>query len=84
MARTVGAIVTLAGAVAVNFLPGIGQLASAAIVVGAAAAGAAITRLGGRSASKPDTTESNLKSPLPPRVDAFGICRLSGSELVHP
>lgn len=84
MARSIGAIITIAGAVAVNAIPGLGQLASAAILVGTAAASAAISSLAGRPTSKPETTESNIKSPLPPRVDAFGISRLPGSSLVHP
>lgn len=46
--------------------------------------GNAISGLASKSASRPETAESSIKSPLPVRVDAFGICRLSGQSLVHP
>lgn len=59
-----------------------------AIVTGAIAAGAtaglqlAGSVLAGRPAQRPDTTEYTHKSPIPPRVRAYGKLRLYGSSIL--
>lgn len=78
MARVLGTIITLAAAVVVNVVPGLGQLASAAILVGAAAVNVAINALFAPKSSKPDTAVSAQKQPIPPRIRAFGRSRLHG------
>lgn len=75
MSKTLGSIITLAGAVAVNVIPGLGQLASAAILLGTAAAGYAISSLGGPKASKPEQTEQSVKTERPARVKGYGETR---------
>jgi len=75
LGRTLGSIITLAGAVAVNVIPGLGQIASAAILIGTAVAGTIVSRLG-QKASKPDLTISSQKQAIPARVRAFGRSRL--------
>ena len=82
MSRTLGSIVTLAGAVAVNVIPGLGQLASAAILVGSAAAGAAIASLDKQSIS-PEITKLAIKTERPPRVSAYGRLKLFGAYILY-
>ena len=82
MAKTIGQLITLAGAVAVNVIPGLGQLASAAILVGSAVAGQVISSLATGKAQKPDSTVQNIKTPIPPRVYAYGRSRLHGASIL--
>lgn len=90
MGKTLGAILTVAAAVAVNVIPGVGQFLSAAIgstlatavVTAVTVAGlqSAIGLLGlGPSGPKPDTTETAIKTSRPPRVGAYGRSRLYGA-----
>lgn len=81
MSRALGQIITLAGAIAVNVIPGLGQLASAAILLGTAAVGSLVSSLGNAGAGKPQTTETPIRAPRPPRVRAFGISRLYGASI---
>ncbi len=89
MGKTLTSILTVAAAVAVNVIPGVGQFLSAAIgSTLATAAISAITLAGLQSAIgllgigggvKPDTTEMAIKTPRPPRVAAYGRSRLYGA-----
>jgi len=108
--KTLGAILTVGAAIAVNVIPGVGQAISAAI--GSAALGvglsvnaayalytaaavlpAAITALGvqagagllglGPSAPKPDTAETAIKTPRPPRVSSYGVSKLYGAFICY-
>jgi hypothetical protein len=83
MARALGSIITLAAAVVVNVVPGLGQLASAAILIGAAAASYAISALLAPPAAKPETTEIAIKTERPPRVRALGVSRLYGASICY-
>lgn len=94
MGKTLGRILTVAAAVAVNFIPGVGQVLSAAIgstlatAVVSAVTLAGIQSLGGLlglgpSAPKPDTTLTAIKTSRPPRVSAYGIVRLYGTYIVY-
>lgn len=71
LSKTLGSIITLAGAVAVNVIPGLGQLASAAILIGSAALGYVVASLD-HGHEKPQGTEVAIKSPTPPRVSGYG------------
>lgn len=87
MGKTFGRILAIGAAIAVNFIPGVGQFLSATLG-SALAAGVttAVTAYGlqsaagllglGPSAPKPDTTVQAIKTPRPPRVSAYGISRL--------
>lgn len=90
MGKTLTSILTIAAAIAVNVIPGVGQFLSAAI--GSTLATVAITAvtiaglqsslglLGlGPSSPKPDTTETAIKTSRPPRVSAYGRSRLYGA-----
>lgn len=90
MGKTLGNILAVAAAIAVNVIPGVGQALSAAI--GSTLATAVISSvtlyglqsgvslLGlGPSGPKPDTTETALKTSRPPRVSAYGRSRLYGA-----
>lgn len=90
MGKTLGSILTIAAAVAVNAIPGVGQFLSAALgstlatavttAVTAAALQSAVGLLGlGPSGPKPDTTETAIKTSRPPRVSAYGRSRLYGA-----
>jgi hypothetical protein len=92
IAGTAALIATGVGAIGAPLLVGIGGSASI-FGIGTTAlltASAALTAAGnflsglGRRAPRPETTETGIKSPLPPRVDAFGISRLPGSRVTHP
>jgi hypothetical protein len=74
MGKTLGTIITLAGAVVVNVVPGLGQLASAAILLGSAAIGAVVSGMG--ASPKPESASTAQKQPRPPRVSAYGKGRL--------
>lgn len=76
MSKTLGQIITLAGAVVVNVVPGLGQIASAAILIGSAVAGSIISGLGNGS-PKPETQSTSVKQPRPPRVSAYGASKLA-------
>lgn len=56
---------------------GLGTLLTASAVLGAAAQ----LLGGGAQAQKPQTTESPIRAPRPPRVRAFGISRLYGASI---
>lgn len=58
---------------------GLGTLLTASAAL--AAAGNFFSGLGQR-APRPDTTETGIKTPLAPRVDAFGISRLYGASIL--
>lgn len=87
MSKTLGTILSVGAAVAVNVIPGVGQALSAAIVGSITAAGvvtavgistalsAAGSALNGSPASRADTTESARKSPLAVRTRAYGKMR---------
>jgi hypothetical protein len=55
---------------------GLGTLLTASAAL--SAAGSFFSSLGQR-APRPDTTETSIKTPLPPRIDAFGQSRLYGA-----
>lgn len=82
MAKALGSIITLAAAVVVNVVPGLGQLASAAILVGAALVSAGINSLLAGS-QKHETTKRTIKEPIPPRVYAYGRSRLFGANMLY-
>jgi len=82
MSKVLGSIITLAGAIAVNVIPGLGQVASAAILIGTAAVGYVVAALD-HGTSKPETSESNIKQPIPPRVYAYGARRLFGASILY-
>jgi hypothetical protein len=90
MGKTLTSILIITAAIAVNVIPGIGQVLSAAIgSTLATAAISAITVMGIQSALgllgimgggvKPDTTETAIKTSRPPRVSAYGRSRLYGA-----
>lgn len=89
MGKTLTSLLTVAAAIAVNVIPGVGQFLSAAIgSTLATAAVSAVTVAGIQSAIgllgigggiKPDTTETAIKTPRPPRVGAYGRSRLYGA-----
>lgn len=94
MGKTLGNILAVAAAVAVNVIPGVGQALSAAI--GSTLATAVISSvtlyglqsgvglLGlGPSGPKPETTETAIKTSRPPRVSAYGIVRLYGAYCLY-
>jgi hypothetical protein len=94
MGKTLTSILTVAAAVAVNVIPGVGQFLSAAIgSTLATAAVSAITVAGLQSAigllgigpgsGKPDTTEQAIKTARPPRVSAYGRSRLYGAYTLY-
>lgn len=58
---------------------GLGTLLTASAAL--SAAGSFFSSLGQR-APKPETTETSIKSPLPPRIDAFGQSRLYGASVL--
>lgn len=87
MGKTFTRILAIGAAIAVNFIPGVGQFLSATLG-SALAAGVttAVTAFGlqsaagllglGPSSPKPDTSSTALKTSRPPRVSAYGIGRL--------
>jgi hypothetical protein len=92
MGKTLGSILTIVAAIAVNVIPGVGQFLSATIGISATAATsiiAGITVMGIQSAlsllglgpkgPKPETTEQTIKTSRPPRVSAYGRSRLYGA-----
>lgn len=58
---------------------GLGTLLTASAVLGAAAQ----LLGGGAQAQKPQTTESAIRAPRPPRVRAFGVSRLYGASICY-
>lgn len=93
MGKTLTSIIAVAAAIAVNVIPGVGQALSAAI--GSALATSvisAVTLYGlqsaasllglGASSSKPETTETAIKTSRPPRVSAYGRSRLYGAYIL--
>ncbi len=94
MGKTLGNILAVAAAVAVNVIPGVGQFLSAAIgttlatatITGITLYGlqSGISLLGlGPGAAKPDTTETAIKTSRPPRVSAYGRSRLYGAYALY-
>ena len=94
MGKTLGNILAVAAAIAVNVIPGVGQALSAAIgATLATAAISAVTLYGlqsgvsllglGPGAPKPDTTETAIKTSRPPRVSAYGRSRLYGAYALY-
>lgn len=94
MGKTLGNILAVAAAIAVNVIPGVGQALSAAIGATLATATiSAITLYGlqsgvsllglGPGAPKPDTTETAIKTSRPPRVSAYGRSRLYGAYCLY-
>lgn len=89
MGKTITSLLTIAAAIAVNVIPGVGQFLSAAIgSTLATAAVSAITVAGLQSAfgliaggggAKPETSETAIKTSRPPRVSAYGRSRLYGA-----
>lgn len=82
MSKTLGSIITLAGAVVVNVVPGLGQLASAAILIGSAVAGSIVAGLD-RGGTKPETQSTSVKQPRPPRVSAYGTSKLAMAYVLY-
>lgn len=89
MGKTLGSILAVAAAVAVNAIPGVGQFLSAAIGSTLATAvissvtlyglQAGVSLISGGSSNKPETTEIAIKTSRPPRVSAYGTSRLYGA-----
>ena len=93
MGKTLGSILAVAAAVAVNVIPGVGQALSAAIGSTLATAvissvtlyglQAGVSLISGGSSTKPDTTETAIKTSRPPRVSAYGASRLYGAYILY-
>lgn len=93
MGKTLGTILAIGAAIAVNAIPGVGQALSAAIgSTLATSVISAITLYGiqsavglvaGSSSPKPDTTETAIKTSRPPRVSAYGLSRLYGAYVLY-
>lgn len=90
MGKVLGSILLIAAAIAVNVIPGVGQVLSAGLISGITAAGiGAGLSLGasllglGPSGPKPDTTETSIKTSRPPRVSAYGRSRLYGAYVLY-
>lgn len=94
MGKTLGSIIAVAAAIAVNAIPGVGQALSAAIgTTLATSVISAVTLYGlqsaasllgiGASSAKPDTTETSIKTSRPPRVSAYGRSRLYGAYILY-
>lgn len=81
MARALASIFTLAAAVVVNVVPGLGQLASAAILIGAGLVSAALNSLAG--GNKPESSKRSIKAAIPPRVYAYGRSRQYGAIVLY-
>lgn len=60
MSKTLGSILMVAAAIGVNIIPGVGQLASAAILVGSGILSQAFRQL-----PPPETAETCIKPPRP-------------------
>lgn len=94
MGKTLGSIIAVAAAIAVNVIPGVGQALSAAIgATLATSVISAVTLYGiqsaasllglGASSAKPETTETAIKTSRPPRVSAYGRSRLYGAYILY-
>ncbi len=110
MGKTLGAIITIGAAIAINVIPGAGQAISGTIFGGLSAvtgtvgtlASAAFTisqiapvalTLAGLSSiqgllfspkiPKPDTASTGIRTPIPPRVSAYGETRLYGACVLY-
>lgn len=94
MGKTLGSIIAVAAAIAVNVIPGVGQALSAAIgSTLATSLVASVTLYGlqsaasllglGASSAKPDTTETTIKTSRPPRVSAYGRSKLYGAYILY-
>lgn len=93
MGKTVGSILAVAAAVAVNVIPGVGQFLSAAIgatlassvIAGITLYGlqAGVGLIAGGGSQKPETTETAIKTSRPPRVSAYGRSRLYGAYILY-
>ena len=84
MGKTLGNILVVAAAVAVQAIPGVGQAIGAALTTAITTAGVtAAVSLGIGLVSggppKPDTTETAIKKSRPERVSAYGTMRLYGA-----
>lgn len=93
MGKTLGSILAIGAAIAVNVIPGVGQALSAAIGSTLATAvissvtlyglQAGVSLIAGGSSQKPDTTETAIKTSRPPRVSAYGTSRLYGAYALY-
>lgn len=93
MGKTLGSILAIGAAIAVNVIPGVGQALSAAIGSTLATAvissvtlyglQAGVSLVSGSSTPKPDTTETAIKTSRPPRVSAYGTSRLYGAYALY-
>jgi hypothetical protein len=91
--KTLGSLLAIGAAIAVNVIPGVGQFLSAAIGSTLATAvvssitlyglQAGVSLVSGSSTPKPDTTETAIKTSRPPRVSAYGISRLYGAYVLY-
>lgn len=82
MSKTLGSIITIAGAIVVNVVPGLGQLASAAILAGSAALGSIVSRLD--NGGQPAPTQSTaIKTERPPAVSQYGRGKLFGAYICY-
>ena len=78
MSRTLGSILLAAAVIAIQFIPGLGQLATAALTLAITAAGSFLL-MPTMKAEVPETAETAIKTPRPPRVSCYGRRRLSGA-----
>lgn len=93
MGKTLGSILAVGAAIAVNVIPGVGQALSAAIGSTLATAvissvtlyglQAGLSLVSGSGSTKPDTTETAIKTSRPPRVSAYGTSRLYGAYVLY-
>lgn len=93
MGKTLGSILAIGAAIAVNVIPGVGQFLSAAIGSTLATAvissvtlyglQAGVSLIAGSGSQKPDTTETAIKTSRPPRVSAYGTSRLYGAYVLY-
>ncbi len=84
MAKVLGQIITIAGAVVANVVPGLGQIASAAILLGSAAIGSLISGLAGGGSSRPEQSQTTVKTERPPRLRGYGISRRAAAMVTVP
>lgn len=84
MSKTLVQVLVGAVEVGISFIPGIGTAAATALRIAGATTvlGGAVSAFAGTSHTRPDTTETAIKSPIPPRVSAYGMSRLYGAYIL--
>lgn len=87
MSKTVVSVLTVAAAIAVQAIPGVGQAIGAALVTAITSAGIAaglsLVASALQKAPKADTTETALKTERPPRISAYGRLKLFGAYILY-